>query len=62
VTIHAPGKLTAVATVKNGRYVVWWPGPDYDVAKQGTADAQSIVTYDLTLADGSTIHNAPPSR
>ena len=61
VTLHAPGDLTVRATVRNGRYVVWWPGPDYDVAHEGTAAARSIVTYDLTLTDGSTIHDAPPA-
>lgn len=61
VTIHAPGDRTVRATVRNGRYVVWWPGPDYDVAKEGTAEARSIVTYDLTLTDGSTITDAPPA-
>jgi hypothetical protein len=62
VTVHAPGNLTARATVKDGRYVVWWPGPDYDIADEGTARAQSIVTYDLTLADGTVIHDAPPAK
>lgn len=61
VTIQAPGDRTVQATVRNGRYVAWWPGPDYDVAQEGTAGARSIVTYDLTLADGSTIHDAPPA-
>ena len=62
VTIHAPGGLTAQASVRNGRYVVWWPGPAYDVAKEGTAEAQPIITYDLTLTDGTTIHDDPPAR
>jgi len=62
VTIHAPGGLTARATVQNGRYVVWWPGPAYDPAKEGTAEAQPIVTYDLLLADGAVIHDAAPSQ
>ena len=62
VTIHAPGDLTARATVQNGRYVVWWPGPAYDLAKEGTAEAQPIVTYDLTLSNGAVVRNAAPSR
>ena len=61
VTIHAPGDRTVRATVRDGRYVAWWPGPDYDVAHEGTAAARSIVTYDLSLADGSTIHDARPA-
>jgi hypothetical protein len=62
VTIHAPGGLTARATVRNGRYVVWWPGPAYDPAKEGTTEAQPIVTYDLLLTDGAVVHNAAPSH
>jgi hypothetical protein len=52
VTIHA-GNLTVNASVRNGRYVAWWPGPAFENGPR--------LSYDLTLADGSVIHNAQPT-
>ncbi|MGZ4580554.1 MAG: hypothetical protein ACXVXG_07945 [Nocardioidaceae bacterium] len=57
VTIHA-GSLTVTATVHDGRYVAWWPGPAFGEGAQ----RDSFLTYDLTLADGTTIRNAQPAR
>ncbi|GAA1652303.1 hypothetical protein [Actinoplanes couchii] len=58
VTIHA-GEFTAEASVHNGRYVVWWPGQAFDRTAQGDLDL--IITYDLTLKDGTVVTNAEPT-
>jgi hypothetical protein len=50
VTIHA-GRFTVDASVQNGRYAAWWPG---------SASARDL-TYDLTLTDGTVIHDAQPT-
>lgn len=63
VTIHAR-ELTVHATVANGRYVAWWPGPAFDRdAKQSNGDAgpELFTTFDLTLRDGTVVHNAQPA-
>jgi hypothetical protein len=64
VTIHA-GALTVKASVRNGRYVAWWPGPAFENGPRkpsGEAGPLKLVlSYDLTLADGSVIHNAQPT-
>jgi hypothetical protein len=65
VTIHA-STLTVKASVKNGRYTAWWPGPAFESlsgapgGKEGPKEGP-ILTYDLTLADGTVIHNAQPT-
>jgi hypothetical protein len=63
VTIHA-GTVTVNASVRNGRYVAWWPGPAFESSRRPSGKEgppKLILTYDLTLADGSVIHNAPPT-
>ncbi|HEV2088588.1 MAG TPA: hypothetical protein VGR21_09775, partial [Cryptosporangiaceae bacterium] len=66
VTIHA-GTFTVTASVANGRYVAWWPGPAFEArpdrpgAAEGDASAL-ILTYDLTLDDGTVIRDADPTR
>lgn len=64
VTIHA-GDLEVHASVDDGRYVAWWPGraledvrPDVD---SGFGGPEPILTYDLTLADGTVIRDADPT-
>ncbi len=64
VTIHA-GNLTVEASVSNGRYVAWWPGPAFENGRDqpsGKGGPRLIVSYDLTLTDGTVIHNAQPTR
>ncbi len=64
VTIHA-GALTVKASVKNGRYAAWWPGPAFEdraPMPSGEGGPELILTYDLTLADGTVIHDARPTR
>jgi hypothetical protein len=63
VTIHAR-ELTVEASVANGRYVAWWPGPAFDDVEQpsGNADPGLFITYDLTLRDGTVIRDAQPAR
>jgi hypothetical protein len=64
VTIHA-GRLTVNASVRNGRYTAWWPGTAFQGGPpppSGEGGPELILTYDLTLEDGTVIHNARPSR
>lgn len=63
LTIHA-GNLTANASVQNGRYAVWWPGPAFEDVDRPTGGSEPglILTYDLTLADGTVIRNAEPTK
>lgn len=63
VTIHA-GDLTAQATVANGRFAAWWPGPAFasgPVEPSGRGGPRLSLTYDLTLADGTVIQDAQPT-
>uniref|UniRef100_UPI003D7C6FCE hypothetical protein n=1 Tax=unclassified Kineococcus TaxID=2621656 RepID=UPI003D7C6FCE len=60
VTIHA-GSCTVQATVRQGRYVAWWPGPafrDETAAPSGPDRSTLLLTYDLTLSDGTVIRDA----
>jgi hypothetical protein len=60
VTIHA-GDLTVTASVRNGRYIAWWPGPAFGPRRTSTgAGPEVILTYDLTLADGTVLRDATP--
>lgn len=59
VTIHAVGR-TVTASVSKGRYVAWWPGRAFVTDAEG--HPRFDVTYDLTLADGTVIRNASPTR
>jgi hypothetical protein len=65
VTIHA-GAFTVKASVRNGRYVAWWPGPAFESGSRKPSGEEGppklILSYDLTLADGSVIHNAQPTN
>ena len=63
VTIHA-GTLTIEASVQNGRYAAWWPGDAFRkaVPPSGEGSPELILTYDLTLRDGTVIHDAQPTR
>lgn len=63
LTIHADG-TTIEATVDNGRYAAWWPGrifPDEDTGPSGEGGPEPILTYDLTLTDGTIITGAEPT-
>ncbi|GMA18829.1 hypothetical protein [Arsenicicoccus piscis] len=53
VTIHAPGR-TVQATVKDGRYTAWWPGPALAVPSgaSGRETGGTLLRYDVRLADG----------
>lgn len=64
VTIHA-GPQVITATVKNGRYVAWWPGIAFaDGPQQPTGQGGPVVilTYDVKLTDGTTKTNVTPAR
>jgi hypothetical protein len=64
LTIHA-GAFTVTASVQNGRYVAWWPGPAFESGPRkpsGKGGPGLILTYELSLADGTVIHNAQPTR
>jgi len=63
VTIHA-GSTNVTATVKNGRYVAWWPGTAFTTGPlqpNGQDGPHEILTYDLTLADGTVKSNVTPA-
>jgi len=63
VTIHA-GAFTVEASVQNGRYAAWWPGPAFEGGPpepSGRGGPEPILTYDLTLADDTVIHDAQPT-
>lgn len=64
VTIRA-GTFTVNASVQNGRYAAWWPGPAFEDAPalpDGEGGPQLILSYDLTLTDGTVIRNAQPTH
>lgn len=64
VTIHA-GDLNVQASVANGRFAAWWPGPAFasgPVEPSGRGGPRLNLTYDLTLADGTVIQGAQPTR
>lgn len=64
VTIHA-GTTTVEATVENGRYVAWWPGSAFEdepTRPSGRGGPRLNLSYDLTLADGTVMPDADPSR
>ncbi|HYY12738.1 MAG TPA: hypothetical protein VE781_17505 [Kineosporiaceae bacterium] len=56
LTVHA-GAVTVEATVRDGRYVAWWPGTAFG---PGQGDPRPILTYDVTLDDGTVLRSAPP--
>lgn len=63
LTIHADG-TTIEATLDNGRYAAWWPGrifPDDDPGPSGEGGPEPILTYDVTLANGTVITGAEPT-
>ncbi len=63
VTIHA-GPQVITATVKNGRYVAWWPGKAFADGPQepsGQGGPAVILTYDVTLSDGTIKTNVSPA-
>lgn len=63
VTIHS-GPQVITATVKNGRYVAWWPGKafaDGPHQPSGQGGPAVILTYDVTLSDGTTKTNVSPA-
>ncbi|GAB7189621.1 hypothetical protein NUM3379_03270 [Kineococcus sp. NUM-3379] len=64
VTIHA-GDHTVHASVREGRYVAWWPGRAFGGEAPGPSGedrSAPVLTYDLTLSDGSIIRDAAGTR
>lgn len=64
VTIHSGG-TTAEASMKDGTYAVWWPGTAFNTSTplppSGQGGPELTITYDLTLQDGTVLHNARPT-
>ncbi|MBB2940934.1 hypothetical protein FB565_000638 [Actinoplanes lutulentus] len=60
ITIHA-SNLTVQASVTNGRYVAWWPGPAFKQNSEGDPVLLNL-TYDVTLSNGTVLPNAQPHR
>ena len=67
VTIHA-GAHTVKASVQNGWYAAWWPGHAVrgGPVQPSPSDKEPIafepiLTYDLTLTDGTVIRDAQPT-
>jgi len=64
LTIHA-GDQAVEATVAGGRYTAWWPGrifADEDPGPSGRGGPPPDIIFEITLADGTVIHDAAPSR
>jgi hypothetical protein len=65
VTIHA-GDLRVEATIAEGRYYAWWPGPAFtqpaEPAPSGEGGPEPLLTYDLHLSDGTVVRDAQPAR
>lgn len=64
VTLHTE-RLTVVATVKGGWFAAWWPGRALKPVQPHAGETLRLgeaFTVDLTLADGTVIHDAPPTR
>jgi len=62
VTIHA-GDQSVKATVQGGRYFAWWPGQAFaaePLPASGQGGPRVIITYDVTLTDGTTKTNVTP--
>jgi hypothetical protein len=63
VRIHA-GDVSVDASLKDGTYAAWWPGhvidPDKPLPPSGEGGPEPILTYDLTLKDGTVITDAKP--
>jgi hypothetical protein len=60
VTIHT-GRLTVVATVKDGWFGAWWPGPALKPVPPHPGETLRLgeaFTVDLTLTDGTIVHEA----
>lgn len=63
LTVHA-GTFTTEASIADGRYGAWWPGPAAKCTSQksGVLKCDPLMTYDLHLADGTTTTNAKPAQ
>ncbi|MDA8318399.1 MAG: hypothetical protein M0030_01095 [Actinomycetota bacterium] len=62
VIIHAGG-LTVTATVSHGQYVAWWPGRAFSAGPlppSGRGGPSEIITYDIRLTNGQTLHHVNP--
>lgn len=63
MTLHA-GDLSVQATIEDGRYAAWFPGPifpDEPLPPSGEGGPVPVITYDITLTDGTVITDAEPS-
>ena len=61
ITVHGKD-VEAVATIADGKYAAWIPGPMFENgnAPSGEGGPEAILSYDLTLNDGSVLRDALP--
>lgn len=54
--------VEAIATIAGGKYAAWLPGPMFENtnAPSGKGGPESILSYDLTLNDGTVVRDAVP--
>jgi hypothetical protein len=57
LTVHIRG-LAVQASLRDGRYVAWWPGSAVEWTSETTV--RELWTVDLTLRDGTVVENAKP--
>ena len=61
VTLHSHGHAVE-ATLSNGRYAAWWPGPLFGEfhGPSGEGGPEPEITYDLTYSDGTVARDVTP--
>ena len=62
VTVRA-GDLEVEATVSEGRYYAWWPGPALSDGggPDGPGGPTSLIAYDVRLSDGTVRYDVEPT-
>ena len=61
VTIHTADGQQVEASLKEGRYVAWWPGTAFGSGLEGNGGPAPDLGYTITLRDGTVLHDAEPA-